>query len=42
MLYILDEEDAILLRLSVQGGLRESYRKLQISKKADSCKSKKK
>jgi hypothetical protein len=41
MLYVLDEEDVIPLRLSAQEGLRESHRKLQISKKADFCKSKK-
>jgi hypothetical protein len=39
MLYILDEEEASPLRLSDQEGLRESHRKLQISKKIDSCKS---
>ncbi len=38
MLYILDEEEASPIRLSVQEGLRESHRKLQISKKSDSCK----
>ncbi len=39
MLYVLDEEDVSPLRLSAQEGLRESHKKLQISKKADSCKS---
>ena len=37
MLYVLDEEDVIPFPLSAQGGLRENHRKLQISKKADSC-----
>jgi hypothetical protein len=40
MLYVLDEEDVIIIRLSALEGLRESHRKLQISKKADSCTSK--
>lgn len=40
MLYVLDEEEVSPLRLSAQEGLRESLRKLQVSKKADSCKSK--
>lgn len=39
MLYVLSEEEVSLLRLSAKEGLRESHRKLQICKKADSCKS---
>jgi len=41
MLYLLDWEEVSPLRLSAQEGLRESHRKLQISKKADPCKSEK-
>jgi len=40
MLYVLDEEDVTPLRLSAHGGLRQSHRKLQVSKKADSYKNK--
>ncbi len=40
MLYVLDEEEVSPLRWSAQEGLRESHRKLQISKKTDSYKSK--
>ncbi len=38
MIYVLEEEEVSPLPLSAQGGLRESHRKLQISKKSDSCK----
>jgi hypothetical protein len=37
MLYVLDEEDVSPLRWPAQEGLRKSHRKLQISKKTDSC-----
>ncbi len=37
MLYVLDEEEVSPLPLFAQGVLRESHRKLEISKKADFC-----